>query len=315
MLPNIANQVSSPISWPSGSRFALFLSHDIDQIHDREMFRILADTNHIRRMLLQNEKGDVGLALKRIARCLFWPNRTGDDVQVLLDIEKRFQMKSTFYILHDPYLSRNGPRYRIDSKGLRRIVDLIKAAGCEIGVHGGYYRFNNANGYQQSRELISRKFNCRATGIRNHMLRFSYPETWLAQEAAGFTYDATFGDRQNPGAVNELFFPFRPHDPATQRVMDLTVLPLTVMDVSLFRYRRLDSQPALEVAWKAVLPIIERGGLVSLLWHNNYFNEPEYYGWQWVYEKLLERCAQYMPWTATGAEIDLWCRQQWKVSQ
>jgi hypothetical protein len=47
---------------------------------------------------------------------------------------------------------------------------------------------------------------------------------------------------------------------------------------------------------------------VSLLWHNNYFNEPEYAEWQWTYERLLERLAAQNPWCAPGAEIAAWWR-------
>ena len=38
---------------------------------------------------------------------------------------------------------------------------------------------------------------------------------------------------------------------------------------------------ALEAAWKAIEPVIQAGGLVTLLWHNDCFNEPEYADWQW----------------------------------
>ncbi|MBX3423902.1 MAG: hypothetical protein KF752_20280 [Pirellulaceae bacterium] len=310
--PSIARATSDdPILWPDGQRFALFLSHDIDQIYDREMWRILADGNHVRRMITQGEGGNVALALRRMARCIVWPRRTGEDFRVLLDIEAQYRFRSTYYVLHDPYWKRNGPRYGLDSAGLRGIIEQIKSANCEIGVHGGYYRYNNADAYRESRLAISDKFDVPVTGIRNHLLRFSYPETWRAQAAAGFSYDSTYGPYRQIGVADGHYFPFQPVDPATGHSMNLTVLPLSVMDVNLFSHLRLTGQQALEAAWKAIVPIIERGGLVSLLWHNNYFHEPEYADWQWVYHQLLDRCAQHQPWCATGAEIDSWCRQQW----
>ncbi len=300
----------APVTWPDGAPFALFLSHDIDQIHDRELFRVLADLNHIRRMLTQGETGHLGQAAARVLRSLVKPKPTGADVRVLLDIEARFGFRSTFFILHDPYWSRQGPRYRLGSPGLARIVAMVKAAGGEIGVHGGYYRFNNASAYRKSLELVGRTFGVPVTGIRNHLLRFSYPETWRAQTAAGFRYDATFGWPDRLGARDGQYGPFQPVDPATGRTLDLTILPLTVMDVTLFRHLRLSGAEALAAAWAAIEPIIARGGLVTLLWHNNYFDEPEYQDWQWVYEELLARLAALRPWCATGAEITDWVREQ-----
>ena len=47
---------------------------------------------------------------------------------------------------------------------------------------------------------------------------------------------------------------------------------------------------------------------MTLLWHGNFFNEPEYWDWQWVCERLLDRFAKLKPWCATGAEINDWWR-------
>ena len=49
--------------WPNAAPFALFLSHDIDQIYDRELFRLLADINHVRRRFSSEETGNAPLYL------------------------------------------------------------------------------------------------------------------------------------------------------------------------------------------------------------------------------------------------------------
>ena len=295
-------------TWPEDRPFALFLSHDIDQIHDRELFHALATVNHIRRIVTQHEPGSAALALRRLGRILFAPKPVEQDFRTILAIETRHGFRSTFFVLHDPYWSRHGPRYRLGCPALRRIADRIREAGGEIGLHGGVLRLNCAEGYRESREALRAALGVEATGIRNHLLKFSGLETWQAQAAAGFSYDATFGSPDRPGPREGRMHPFFPADPATGRSLDLVVLPLTVMDVSLFRYLRLDGDAALEAAWAAVAPVIEAGGLVSLLWHNNYFNDPEYHGWQTTYERLLERLAARKPWCAPGREIADWWR-------
>ncbi len=295
--------------WPHNAPFALFLSHDIDQIHDRELFRILADLNHVRRMWTQGEKGNTALALRRVGRALFSPKPPERDFETILEIEARYGFRSTFFVLHDPYWSRQGPRYTLQSAALHRIIRMIQAAGCEVGLHGGYYRFNQPALYRESRLALQEALGVDAVGIRNHLLRFSYPETWLAQEAAGFKYDATFGHPDQLGPRGGRMFPFLSstmnHEPSTinHEPSTLLVLPLTVMDVTLFRSLGLTGQQALDAAWGAITPVIQAGGLVSLLWHNNYFNEPEYRDWQWVYEQLLSRLAALKPWCGTGKEI------------
>lgn len=289
---------SNRSAWPDGRSFALFLSHDVDQIHDRELFHALATLNHLRRIWTQGEPGRVGLAWRRLGRILFAPKPAERDFETILEIEARHGFRSTFFMLHDPYWSRRGPRYRLGCPELRRIAALVRKAGGEIGLHGGYLRFNRADGYRESREALRDALGVDAVGIRNHYLRFSGADTWAAQEAAGFRYDATFGfaDRVGPREGR-----IRPFVPEGRNILEL---PLTVMDAALFRSLRLAGEAALEAAWMAIEPVIRAGGMVSLLWHNNYFNDPEYRDWQWTYEQLLARLAAQNPWCATGAEIE-----------
>ena len=75
--------------WPGAARFALFLSHDVDQIHDRELFRLLADVNHVRRCCFNGENGNVRLALRRIGRSLLRPKAATGDFETLVELGYR----------------------------------------------------------------------------------------------------------------------------------------------------------------------------------------------------------------------------------
>ncbi len=300
--------------WPEGRPFALFLSHDVDQIHDRELFRLLADANHIRRRLTSSEPGSMGLAGLRMARSIFQPKPAQKDFETLLAIEGRHGFRSTFFLLHDKYWARQGGRYSLQCCEIQNIGRMILDAGSELGVHGGYYHFNNSALYHESLEAVGSAFGVRPCGIRNHLLRFSYPETWRAQAAAEFAYDATYGLPGELGPRGGWPFPFQTCDANTGEFLNLIELPMTVMDATLFRHLRLGGEAALEKAWQAVAGVIGVGGLVSLLWHNNYFNEPEYWDWQMVYEELLNRLAPLKPWCATGAEINAWWRAKAAVT-
>lgn len=294
--------------WPGDRPFALLLSHDIDQIHDREFWRVLADVNHIRRVLQQGEHGQVSLALRRLARALFRPKPATKDYDTILAVEQRHGFRSTFFVLHDRYWARQGARFSIHDPEMRTIAQRARSAGCEVTVHGGFYRFNDAALYRQSREEVGRAFGVEPVGIRNHLLRYSYPGTWRAHAEAGFQYDATYGYNCRPGPRSGLALPFFAYDREREARLDLLVLPLTVMDTNLYRYLRLRGEEALEYTWPLVQRLAEHGALVTLLWHGNFFNEPEYWDWQFAYERLLERLEPLKPWCATGAEINQWWR-------
>jgi hypothetical protein len=130
--------------WPRGASFGLFLSHDVDQIHDRELFCLLADVNHVRRRLFNGENGNLTLAVRRIGRSLVRPTAATRDFETILKIKARHGFRSTWFLLHDKYWARQGSRYSFKCPEIRRIARMILDAGGELGVHGGYYRFNNA---------------------------------------------------------------------------------------------------------------------------------------------------------------------------
>jgi len=299
--------VTTPL-WPGDAPFALFLSHDVDEVHDRGFYRTLGAVNHLGRVLAGRERGDARACSRRILRAAFSPKDPRRQFERILNIEAAFGWRSTFFFLEGYRWSRYGSRYRLDDPRVRALAAMVLEAGCEIGVHGAYHDFNNPVGYRRSADRIEAVFGVRPIGIRNHFLRFSFPETWKAQADAGFVYDATFGWNDRVGPRDDRWQPFEAHGPENGGGLGLVVLPLTVMDVTLFRRLRLDKAGALACLDDVFARAAAAGGLVTLLWHNNYFDEPEYAEWEEVYAEALRRAAGYRPYCATGAEIAAWWR-------
>lgn len=304
-----AGIAARPCPWPNGAPFALFLSHDIDQIHDREMWRILADVNHIRRVAFEGERGNIGLALRRVGRALFRPKPAVKGFETMLGIEARYGFRSTFFVLDDHRGGRYRARYRLSDPELESIVKLVQEAGCEVAVHGAYFDLDDSEAYRRSREEIAQRFQTEPVGIRNHYLRHAGATTWEAQQKAGFLYDASFGSRDGPGPKDGRTCPFWGVEPS-ELAAGLVELPLSLMDVTLQYGLSCRNSDLIETAWNAVAPAIASGGLVSLLWHNNYFNEEEYAHLESIYEEMLSRLSKMGPWCATGREIAEWWRSQ-----
>ena len=302
-----------PAAWPNGEKLALFLTHDVDQIHDRELFRILADINHLRMTLTGKCKGSVPLCLSRMARSLLRPKAPLEDFRTLLDLERRHGFRSTFFLLEDRYWARHGSRYRFSDPETKRIADFIKDRGGELGVHGGFYSFNDPEAYKRSMRSFQANFGFTPRGVRNHLLRFSHPQTWRAHDEAGFLYDTTFGYADKPGFRARFAHPFAVFDDDRKKTLELTELPLVVMDGTLFRHMSLTRERARETVEGIIASSRKHGGLLTLLWHNNYFNEPEYASWQELYAELLCRIAELKPYCATGSEIASWWKKRRRV--
>jgi len=95
--------------------------------------------------------------------------------------------------------------------------------------------------------------------------------------------------------------PFQPfHD------SDFLVIPLTIMDGPLFQ---MNSSPA--DAWlrcQELIDVAERNqGVLTVLWHNNRFNDREYPGQSGVYEKLIVECKKRGALIARCCDVYSWC--------
>lgn len=292
---------------------ALFLSHDVDQIHDRGFYRTLGDVNHLRRVLGGREAGETRACVRRIARSILAPKDARRQFDSLLAIESRHGWRSTFFFLEGARWSRYGSRYSLRDPRVRGVAEMILRAGGEIGVHGGWFDLDRADGYRRSANRVQEAFGVRPVGIRNHYLRMTGSRTWRAQCEAGFMYDATFGWNERLGPRDGRMLPFAPEDGEGPGLDGFVVLPLTIMDGTLFRHLGLGREKALETALEVVERTARSGGLLSLLWHNNYFDEPEYRDWEETYRLLLDRIAGYEPWCATGAEIAAFWRDRPKA--
>jgi len=298
--------------WPDGARFAAVLSHDLDQLYDREMFRILADANHLRRTLFRGTRGKPGASVKRILRNMFNPRPIGVDIRRLRALEQRHGFQSTFYFLIDRFrFDRNGGRYRMDDPYVIHLARELAEQGCELGVHSSFFDFDSVDYLQRSRQILETVANTGVCGLRNHQLQFTGSPMWRAQESAGFTYDSTFGRNERPGALGGIALPFFPLDPESgNQPIDVLELPLTVMDTTLFRWMGLDGVSAAEWIKDHVAWLAESGSLGVFLWHNNFFAESEFREWEVVYEVLLDTLAREGAWVAPAAEVAQWWRKQ-----
>jgi hypothetical protein len=305
--PDMPSRVAL-MRWPGGRPFALFLSHDVGQIDDGGLFAGLAGGNGIHRLFAGRQPAPGRLVCRQAARPFFNAKPSRRDFEALIALEGGHGFRSTCFLHPQFHLARRGGRHALNGELIQFVTRMIQDAGGELGVHGGYHHSNSAARYRASIEAIESNFGVRPCGIRNHLPSFSYPGTWRAQAEAGFAYDASYGLAGELGPRGGWPFPFQTCDATAGRLLDLYELPITVMDVTLFHHLELGGEAALGKAWEVVRGVIGAGGLVSLLWHNNHFNESEYRDRQRVYEELLLRLAPLKPWCATGEEINTWAR-------
>jgi hypothetical protein len=295
--------------WPMGKVMAASLTHDVDAVQRGKLPRGVAvrDVTGALRSATQGRFRSAARQVAAIARTAASRTDPYWSFDRISSMEREHGFRSTYFFMSTRIDSRDAT-YDLSAPSMARLMDGLAGAGCEIALHGSYAAPADAALLRGQRSRLERALGAPVSGYRNHLLRFRVPGSWLAQEAAGLSYDSTLGFADHEGFRGGHAFPFHPYDLASDRGMGILELPLAVMDVTISKYRKLRGEPA----WKAVLAVLEQtlavGGLATLLWHNDTFFDLDHPGSGRLYERSLRWLSERDVHVATCAEIDRWWR-------
>ncbi|WP_084630803.1 polysaccharide deacetylase family protein [Methanosarcina lacustris] len=284
------------VEFPENKTFAVCLTHDIDDIYPPLSHSLLSSAYCLKYL---NFRG--------LAAQFLWKSRGTEhspylNFSEIMDLEEGFGAKSSFYFL----ASRKDPkRFRYDIEDVEGSLGEISDRGWEAGLHGGYYSYNNLKALKSEKKRLEDVLGKKVIGFRNHYLRFKTPETWELLVDAGFSYDSTFGYSDSVGFRNGMCHPFRPYNLKADREIGILEIPLTVMDVALFKV-----SGSFEEAWRCTKDLIDTtarfNGVITLLWHNFVFGCSFRKDWIKLYEKALQYCSEKGAWMTSGEEIYRW---------
>ncbi|CAG0951522.1 MAG: polysaccharide deacetylase family protein [Candidatus Methanoperedens sp.] len=287
------------IEYPENKKFSVCLTHDVDEIYPPLSHTFLSSLYCIKNLNFTELKNQV-----------FWKNRGKEfspyrNFKEIMNLEEKYNAKSSFYFI---VTDRDIRRFRYNIEDLQNELGYIVDNGWEVGLHGGYYAYNSLDNIINEKKKLEKVLGKKVIGYRNHYLRFKIPDTWKLLKEAGFKYDTTFGYNKGVGFRNGMCHPFHPFDLVNNQEIDITEIPLNIMDSALYNYNIKD-------AWDNIKKIIDIGekynGVVTILWHNAAFNCTFRRDWFMLYKKILNYCYEKNAWLTSGNEIlDWWSKTQ-----
>ena len=284
------------IEYPDGKRFAVCLTHDVDEIYPPLKHTLLSTLTCLKGLDFSGFKRQAFWKLHGKEQSPYW------NFQEIMDLEEKYGARSSFYFLATDADIR---RFRYNIEDLEGELGQIVDRGWEVGLHGGYYAYNNLEEILREKERLERALGKAVTGYRNHYLRFQVPDSWETLEKAGFGYDTTLGYPDMVGFRNGMCHPFRPYNLYTETEVNILEIPLVIMDGTLF-----DSVKSYDEAWDVAKRLIDTvascNGVLTLNWHTNNFNCPFRGSWPRLYENILEQCYRKGAWMASGNEVLRW---------
>ena len=266
------------------------LTHDIDKLYKYGFDRFKYELKKIRsspfriksKVILRSIIAAIG---RRINDPYFSFN-------FMLKVNQKCNIKSTYFFLPKGQRYVDGD-YEFDGKELNGLLKKLHDNGDEMQLHGTVESHTSLKEFRRILAYCSSSKISEATGIRQHRLCYKQGVTDKIQEQVGMRYDASLGFAESEGFRNSFCMPFKLWDFSDDRMRDLWQIPLNVMDVTLFHYRRMDMKKA-RVAILDVLNNVRRfGGVFVLLWHNSHLDEDHILGIRRFYAELLEEISSF----------------------
>ena len=292
--------------WPDGHRWAAAFTHDVDVVAGWPLFAGL-------RLLELAGKGEVRSAARVLGAAA---RHAVDDpvwrgVQDVLETERRAAVTSTWFVLcGTPSLTtlRAGDlTYRPESARSRRILDAVRRAGHEIGLHGSFATSTVPGTFDLQRGRLAALAARSVGGVRQHYLRMRPGATQQHMAGAGFTYDATYGFPDRNGFRLGVADVVPGWDETGQRVVALDEVPLIWMDRAQSKYQGIEDparwvDDALELA--AAARAVD--GLWVGLWHPNLTPALGYPGAPPAYRRLVDGVMAERPYVASLEGLVAW---------
>lgn len=298
--------------WPQNKDFAVCLTHDVDRIKKWTVRRILSQFvssgMSLFKLEIKQSVNKLTSAIKSVLKDPYWT------FEEILIAEEKYGFKSSFYFCANGNHELD-PKYNVNSKKIMRLISDIYKKGCEVGLHGSFDSYNDYELLSKEKRVMEKSTGIEINGIRQHYLRFKYPNTWRLQEKIGFKYDTTLGYADKLGFRAGTAFPFYPFDLQKNRVINVLEIQLTIMDATFKWYLKVTSKDAF-IQIKKLLETVEKTrGVAVLLWHTNVFGNEDNPGWGEVYYKILEYLAGQNAWVTSCKEITDWwiARESLKV--
>jgi len=278
--------------WPGGEPFAAFISHDVDRVHKWTYKRIGYE-------LLRTP-----WRAPRLIRSVLGPHDPYWNFPEIMAAEEEAGVRSTFFFGTGRY-ERRDPSYELS--WVEGVLRELLEGGWEVGLHGSMGSYRDAEKLREERGKLSALAGD-VQGIRQHYLKLAVPETWRAQEEAGFRYDATLGYSRREGFRAGTSLPFFPFDPERGEAIDILAIPLGIMDTTLTTFQKYGRDEAFEVVERFLREAESSGGMFSLLVHQRALDGEEFPYMGPLYRKVLQKIRERGAYVARGRDLAGWWR-------
>ncbi len=194
----------------------------------------------------------------------------------------------TLFFLIDRQSSLDG-RHTWKNPAYRKLIQKCQSLGYKIGIHPSYTSSEVPGRIAYEKEKLEKILGKQVTLSRQHFLKYRDPESFEELETCGITDEYSLCPIHVCGYLRGMAIAFPWYDFKRERISNLILHPVMVMDRALQKYQGYTADKAWDKIKQEIETCLSYGGDFVILWHNTTLSETgEWKGWRLVWEQLQD---------------------------
>lgn len=250
---------------------------DIDQIYASKNKPLVIRLGQVAKSVV---RGDVGDALAVLSSLL----RGKDPFDTLASMHAPSARNICFVLLQS--ISKFDPAHNKDENAIMSFAQRHQLL-FEVGLHPSYNSSTDIGTLRKEMDLAKQWIHQKIDMSRQHYLHFSWPQTLeqLLEMGIKFEFSMGFPDGLGFRAGTSRPFPF--FDLKKRVKTPLTIVPFSVMDVTLRHYMKLSPEDSIGRLRTLIETVRTYDGMFISLWHNETYGEINgWKPWKKVFEEM-----------------------------
>ena len=271
----------------------ILVTHDVDAIRKTPAIRLKQSAFQVFNSLRCATRMRLPRAARRLASAAQFLFSAADYwcFDELADAEEALGLRSCFFVYGGDLRQRSpqqrllDPGYDLGEPALKNKLCELAARGWQVGLHQSFNAWRDTELMSCEKSRLERTLGTPVTMCRQHWLRFSWVDTWRAQQNAGLELDATLGFNDRPGFRNGAALRFHPWNLESRQPRRIAAVPMVLMDSHLYDYAELSGPERDAELDRWVDEVRAVRGTATINWHQHTLAED--YGWRPGFDRVL----------------------------
>ena len=271
----------------------LIMTHDVDAVAKTVPIRIKQGVFNLVNMCRAMLSGRFKQAYSALHQSFTFVFGISDwwMLEQIIQQEKALGIRSqfNFYADNRPKTAKRwlfDPGYNPASSGIAHFIDGLVKQGFSIGLHPSFDAWADAGLIQKQRQALEQVASIEVRSCRQHWLRFSFADTWQAQQKAGIWQDTTLMFNDRPGFRASAAVQWNPWNCQKDTAFELQALPSILMDSHFYDYNPMPDHERKDSMAHWVNEVKQVGGEAAILWHPHTLAAD--YGWEKGFKDLID---------------------------